>query len=84
MDNKKLEDIPINREENNRGPSWPYPQILFLYIVIYCITPSIGKTIGLILFFSLMTVCTWSAISKNQYEQLKKKISLTLANELCR
>ena len=72
MNDKDSEDTQINREENGRGPSWPYPQIHFLYVVIYFVTPYTGETIGLILFIALMSVCTWAAISKNEYEQLKQ------------
>ena len=59
-------------DEAGRRPSWPYPSILFLYIVIFLIAPVAGGTIGLILFFGLMGACVWNAVSQSQYEKLKE------------
>jgi hypothetical protein len=58
--------------ESEKRPSWPYPTFLFLYVVIFFITPFVGSTIGLIMFFGLLGFCLWGAISPDQYEQLRK------------
>ena len=67
--------------ELERRPSWPYPTILFLYLVILIITPVAGSTIGLLLFCGLLGFCLWGALSRKQYEQLKKRYPSLSRNE---
>ncbi len=62
-----------NAVQEERRPSWPYPTFLFLYAVIFVLTPMIGETIGAILFFGLVLFCLWGAVSRKQYELLKKR-----------
>jgi len=59
--------------ETGRRPSWPYPVFLFLYVVIFLVTPAVGSTVGLALFCALMALCVWNAASRRQYEQSRKK-----------
>lgn len=59
-------------EQEERRPSWPYPTFLFLYVIIFFIAPFAGDVVGLFLFFGLVAFCLWGAVSKKQYEQLKK------------
>ena len=68
-------------EEADRRPSWSYPTILFLYVLVFLITPTIGTTIGLTLFLGLMGVCLWGAGSRNQYEKTQKKYTSLLRSE---
>ncbi len=70
--NNESDEKMANDAEVDPRPSWPYPTILFLYFIIFLITPITGTIIGLVLFFGLMGVCLWSAVSQNQYEKLKK------------
>jgi len=56
--------------EVGKRPSWPYPSILFLYLVIFLLTPHIGEIAGLILFFSLMSASLWGALSPGQYQKI--------------
>jgi len=67
LEESKRDDSGIGRR-----PSWPYPTILFLYVVIFFLTPVLGMSTGLILFFGLMGFCVWGAVSRNQYEKLLK------------
>jgi hypothetical protein len=67
------EDELVHDTETDRRPSWPYPTILFLYVLVFLITPTIGTTIGLVLFFGLMGVCLWGAVSRSQYEKMQKR-----------
>ena len=69
---KKPEDKVAAESESGRRPSWPYPIFLILYGVIFLMTPMVGSTVGLVLFFGLIGVGVWNAISRHQYEQLKK------------
>jgi len=57
--------------DSERRPSWPYPIILFLYVVIFLATPVLGSTIALSLFFLLIGICVWNAASKSHFEKLK-------------
>ena len=68
-DNEHGSNRPQPGQDPGR-PSWPYPVFLFLYVVILLVTPMIGKTPGLLAFFTLIAFCGWSALSKKQYEQM--------------
>ncbi len=69
---EKTEKNNDNSIENGRKPSYSYPTILFLYVLIFIITPYIGEVAGLILFFGLMGVSFWAAVSLKQYNIIKK------------
>lgn len=58
--------------DEDSTPRWPYPVILFLYALIWFVTPYIGATIGLLLYVGLLSICTWSAISVKEYEKSKE------------
>ena len=73
MKNESGEEALENTEEPEGRPSWPYPTFLFLYVVILILTPMVGTTVGLILFFGLLSFCFWGAISRKQYELLRKR-----------
>lgn len=72
MNNDPEEKLAPDAEPEKR-PSWPYPTFLFLYVVIFLITPVVGPTVGSLLFFGLLVFCLWGAVSRNQYKQLKKR-----------
>jgi hypothetical protein len=75
------EDESVQDAETGRRPSWSYPTILVLYVVILLITPTIGTTIGSALFLGLMGFCVWGAVSRIQYEQLQNKYPSLLRSE---
>jgi hypothetical protein len=71
MNNESDEKL-VNDAKSGSRPSWPYPTILILYLIIFLITPVTGVATGLALFFGLMGVCLWNAISENQFKKLKQ------------
>ena len=75
------EDQLAHDAETDRRPSWSYPTVLVFYVVVFLITPTIGTTIGLVLFFGLMGFCLWGAVSRSQYEGLQKKYPSLLRSE---
>jgi len=67
----ELEETEINEEALEPKPSWLFAPILVLYIIIAVITPYIGMTIGLILFFALVSFFIWNAVSLKSYEKTR-------------
>lgn len=74
MNNETKENSVTDANPDGR-PSWPYPVILLLYVIIYLLAPTVGTIVGLVLFFCLQAVCLWGATSRNQYEKMKKTYS---------
>lgn len=58
-------------EDHERRPSWPYPAVWFLCVLIWAATPFVGTTVAALAFALLMGVCTWSALSVKAYESMK-------------
>jgi hypothetical protein len=79
--NGESETEPAQNVEPDGRPSWSYPTILVLYVVILLLTPTIGTTIGLVLFLGLLGFCLWGAVSRRQYETLQKHYPSLLRSE---
>jgi len=73
MTEDNTDRVEENTTDLETRPSWPYPTFLFLYVVIFVLTPMVGRTIGMILFWGLLLFCFWGAVSRKQYEMLKKR-----------
>jgi hypothetical protein len=71
--NKDVSNEPGLEKESDKRPSWPYPQILFLYIVIFLLSSFLGKVISFMLFSGVVLASIWAALSRKQYDQLKKQ-----------
>lgn len=69
VDNQQKDKLVEN--VNSDRPSWPYPIVFVLCVVIFLITPYTGASIGIVLFIALMAWFIWAAASKTKYEKIK-------------
>ena len=69
---KEPKDKSTNNVEEPQYPSHPYPTIIVLYLLFFLIAPFTGIYISLALFFGLMGLCFWNAISLKSYKKIRE------------
>lgn len=59
------------KDGNESRPSWSSIPILVFYFIIAALVPYIGRAAG-VLALVLLGACLWMAVSRKQYEQLRR------------